>query len=158
VTSRVTEAGNLLGLSQQVGDRVEDEVHERELSWGACGSHVSNDDGDRAFINFGAQFVDHGDGQLDSGDRHTALGQGDSHSASAYGELECSALTCELGESLDGRLQHLGSEHSGAWGVVRSGSVFVPNLFLAHGIHLGSGCPAAPNDYPSPAHNHRRAL
>ena len=135
VAGGVAEARDLLGLGEQVGDRVVDEVDERVPPRGDGGRHVADDHRDRRFVHFGAQLVDHRPGQLDAGDGHPALGERDGHAAGSDGELERRSVAGEFGEAVHGRLEHLGREHAGARRVIALGGVGVPDVLLSHGGH-----------------------
>src|SRR5665647_1326444 len=155
VTRGVPEAGDLLGLVQQVGDRVVDQVDKREVSRGVCAGHVSDEDGNRVVVDLGSQLANHRLGQLDPDDGYAALGQRDGHASGADGELEGSASTCELGQSVNGRFQHLGGEHAGARRVVCPSSGHVPDVFLSHVSHLGSEGPGRSSGFPAPGAEER---
>ena len=133
VTRRVLKAGDLFGLGQQVGDRVENEVDQRVLPRCAGGGHVPNDHRNPLRVDLAAELVDHRTGQLDAGDRNAALGQGNRDPTGSDCELQRSAVARILGQPVDRRPQHLGGEHANARGVVALGGIDVPNLLLAHG-------------------------
>lgn len=59
MAGRIAEARDLLGLGEQVGDRVEDEVDEPVPARCDGGRHVADGHGDRRFVCLRAQLVDH---------------------------------------------------------------------------------------------------
>jgi hypothetical protein len=75
VASSVAEARDLLGLGEQVGDRVVDEIDERVLARRQSSGHVADDHRDRRLVGLGAQLLDHRTGQLDAGDGHAEAGE-----------------------------------------------------------------------------------
>lgn len=125
---------DLLGLSLQHGDCVEDQIDELEgpRTEGGCVGHVSQDDGDRFLIGLHTQLLDHGAAQLDPGDRNALGCQRDGHSACTDGELQRLSTTGDFAEGVHRRPENVRCEHSSAWRVVALRRIGIPDLFLSH--------------------------
>jgi hypothetical protein len=140
VARGVAEAPDLLGLGEQVRDRVEHEVDERVLARRDGGRHVACDHRERGLVHLGAQPVDHRDRQLDAGDRHAALAQRNGDATGPDGELERAPTTGELDEAIHGRTEHLGCVHPDARCVVARRGVGIPQVFLSQPVHDAHRC------------------
>lgn len=113
---RVAEALDLRVLREEISDRVEDEIDERELPVHARGRHVSDDDGDAARLLL--QDSGHGSRVFDPGHVHAPRVQGDRNTTGADRELQSTAVRCEFREERGSTLQQCRGEHSGGRVVV----------------------------------------
>src|SRR4029453_6750995 len=92
VRGGVLEARNLCVLRDEVEDRVEHEVHDRELAVDAGGGEVTDRDLDIRRGGLLAQAGDHVHGVVDPDDGNAALGEGNGDPAGADPELERPAV------------------------------------------------------------------
>jgi hypothetical protein len=110
---RVLEARELTVLRDQVEDRVEDQVDERELAVDARRRHVSDHGLDPVGSGLLAQASQHGLRVVDADDAHPALGERQRDPARADRELQRGAVAGELRECLRSRPDHGRIEHAG---------------------------------------------
>src|SRR6266545_1918959 len=110
----VLEARNLLVLRDQVEDRVEHQVDERELSADTGCGEVTDRHLDVLAPGLGAQPSHHGFGAIDAGDAHAALGERERDPAGADPELQRSTLSSEVCERLNDWRHHRRVEHAGS--------------------------------------------
>jgi len=106
---RVDEAGHLFILGGQISDGIECEVHQLKFIPGPGGGHVPNRHLDPMSNVLGAQPVDHGGGEVDARNGHTAICQRQRHAARADGELERRFVSSEFGQDINGRTKPLGA-------------------------------------------------
>ena len=100
--SSVLEARDLGVLRRQVHDRVEDDVDEREASVDPRRCEVADRHRDLAAARLGAEFRDHVRREIDPVHGHTARREGQGDAAGANPELECRAITREVGQHVGG--------------------------------------------------------
>ena len=111
----VPEAGNLLFLRDQVEDRVEDEVDEREPSVDTGRRKVTDGDIDLLASRLGAQLGDHRFRGIDPLDAHSTFGEWERDPACADPELQRPTLAGQVRQRFhdrrhNSRVEHLGFE------------------------------------------------
>ncbi len=134
VPGRVAEALDLLLLRAQVGDRVPDQVDERELAGHPGRRHVAHDDRDGALVDLAPQLRDHRCRELDPRDRYAASGQGDRDPTGPDGELERRPGAGQPGQEVDGGIEYVGRELLGRALVVALRRLLVPQVAAHHGV------------------------
>ena len=140
----VGEARHLLGLRQQIGDRVEHDVNETELALHPGGSHVAQRHSYAIAPGLGEQPLNHWRRDLDPLDLDAPGRKGQCDAAGADGELEDAATPGELDEQIHCWVQDLRLEHRAASVVIRGGDPRVEDR-LRHGRSLAPverRCPA----------------
>ena len=130
----VLEAGDLLVLRGQVVDRVEDEVGDGERTLDGGRREITDRDADRIAARPGAQPRHHRVGEVDALDRDTPLGERQRDAARADAQLERRAVSGQVGEEFDGRVDDRRVEHVGGRLVVSIGHSLA-KVVLGHRLH-----------------------
>jgi hypothetical protein len=98
------------------------------------GRHVTDRHLDRSAARLGVHALDHRRRQVDAAHRHASCSEGERDPARPDAELECLAVTGQLGQHVDDRVDHLGRERLGGRLVVSRGHL-LREVVLAHRSH-----------------------
>ena len=128
----VLEARHLAVLRDQVEDRVEHEVDERELAVDARGRHVPDDGLDPVGAGLLAQAIQHRLRVVHAGDPDS-FGERQRDPAGPDGELQRGAVAGELGERVHRRPDHGRIEHLPRVPVVPRGDALAEVPLFRHG-------------------------
>src|ERR1700750_1652297 len=121
----VDEAGDLLVLSRQIVDRVEDEVGQRELAGSARVGEVSDRDADGFPVRLVPHAGDHRLRYVDAVHLHAATGEGQCDTACPHTEFQRPTIAGEIGQNIDDRVDHALVVHAGRGGVVAGGDLLL---------------------------------
>lgn len=136
MTCGVTEAFDLLVLREQVRDGVVDEIDQGELAGNDGRGHVPDDHRERVLVDLAPQHRCHVLGQFDAHYRHAAFPKRDPHSSGPDGELQCPAVSGQLGKEGESRSESGGRGRLSLLGVVAVGGRTGPQLTARHGRPL----------------------
>ena len=134
----VLEAGHLRILGDEVVDRVEDEVGERERALSARRREVPDGHGDPVSAGLCAQTRNHGAREVDAMHFHTPLRERQRDPPRPDTQLERGAVVGERSKEVDDRLDRRSLEHLVRW-VVVAGRDLLTEVVFGHVAQSGAG-------------------